>query len=164
MKTLFALFFLLTGINTYSQLDYSEARLSIDPSLLTCGIKDTITLKALYAKLLDFDTTTISKNIAEYYEDLASVEYELFMWTQDTSYLRMSSVNDVKAASFGPNNSAEWNAAFSFALTGDCPKMREYLFKYHKSGRKKDIRHNKDQIEYLLELCPDEELKKLFRL
>lgn len=152
IKQLFT--FLLVFVSFYStaqkKIDYWKIRDDLRPPL--CGFRDSLSTTEVYANLLALDTTTIKKHIGQYYRDLSEMEYLLCMYRHDTTMMRNSALNSVKAIYHeSKSQTALWSAAFCFGHLGECEKMRYYLNLYRERIPKKY--HSQEQIALLEQEC-----------
>lgn len=163
-QILFTLFF-FTSFFSKSQDDYLKMKDTICPSL--CGIRDSSEVARIYNVLLNLDTTKITSGMANYYEDLSHVQYDLCLYNnEDSTYMRMSLHSTEKSLYHNPNSiNMLWNAAFGYSVFFECEKVSYYLMRFKKALPKKYLKEYKDQIAIILkEKCPNEELKKEFRI
>jgi len=155
MKTLFTFAFLFLGLySTAQKLDYRKMRDTICPPI--CGWRDSLSLTEIIPNMLAVDTNLLTrKSISRFYEDFASVEYQLFAYTLDSACMENSAKYSAMAAYHDPKNySANWNAAYSYGVIHDCEKMRLYLDRYLEGIPKKY--HNegsKEQVGFLRARC-----------
>lgn len=157
--------FSLTTLFSFSQLDYAKMKDTIYPTL--CGFHDSTELTVLYQKLLTLDTTTISKGMEQYYDDLSHAQYELYLYnTDDTTFMRLSLASTLKSLHHDPKGIGMlWNAAFGYTVFGECDKTHYYLARYAKACPRRFWKgEQKNQIAILLQMCPNEELKRKFRI
>ncbi len=163
-KTILILFLVFQSLMTWAQLDYKQMKDTICPSL--CGIRDSSLVKEIYTKLLSLDTTKITAGMADYYDDLSHVQYDLCLWNEDDStYMRLSLQSTEKSLFHDPNRiGMVWNAAFGYTVFKDCDKTHYYLRRYYEVCPKKYWKNKaqKEQIGILLSMCPSDELSKKF--
>ena len=165
MKTLlFTILFVFPGLCAFSQLDYHKIKDTIYPGGSACGINDSAALHTIYPKLLAIDTTLISEGIAEYYNDLANVLTGLALYHDpDTTYWRLSLTAIEHYLYYEPDDfSMIWNAGFNCVSLKDCEKAHDYLNRYYQTAPRKYWK--KDQIEAFLYFCPDDELRRKFKI
>lgn len=165
-KNTLLILFIYSAFLSFSQLDYRKMKDTICPSL--CGIRDSSLVRDIYIKLQGIDTTKITSGLAQYYEDLSHVQYDLCLWNdEDSTYMRMSLQNTEKSLFHDPNNIGMlWNASFGYTVFKDCDKTHYYLNRYFIACPKKYWKEKaqKEQIGILLMMCPNEELKRKFKI
>ena len=155
MKTLFTGVFIFLGLYGNSQkLDYRKMRDTICPPI--CGWRDSLSLTEIKPNMLAVDTNMLTrKSISRYYEDFASVEFQLFAYTLDSTCMENSAKYSALAAYHNPKNyHAYWNAAYSYGVIHDCEKMKHYLALYLEGIPKKYYNEDsKKKVGLLIARC-----------
>lgn len=163
-KLLFTILFAFPGLCAFSQLDYLKIRDTLTPSMIYCGVRDSASLSVVLPKLLAIDTNLISKGIEEYYLDLAKTYTDFAMMSESDTTYRKLALDAIKHYLFhDPDDySMIWNAGFDCVALGDCEQAHYYLRWYGETAPRK--KWKKDQIGAFLSFCPDDELKRKFRI
>lgn len=152
MKYTIALFTLiLIGTTAYSQkCDYKVMRDSIPK--LSCKPTDSLTVIQTNLELRNIDTNLIDKNLDLYYSDFGWSYYRLYLFTKDTTLVRKSIENYLKADYHRPNGSGTyWQLSFLYYLLRDCDKGKYYLEKFKSVTDKQYWRE--DQIKLMTKDC-----------
>jgi hypothetical protein len=151
--TLFFLFIILISSNKsgYSQkCDYKIMRDSI--TKLSCKPHDSLVVVHTNFILRNIDTNLIDTNLDLYYSDLAWSYYRLYLIQKDTSFIRRSIENYIKADQRKPNGSTTyWQLAFLYYLMDDCKQGKYYLEKFKSVTDKQYWRE--DQIKKITKDC-----------
>lgn len=152
MKFILSLLTLIVISTTgYSQkCDYKIMRDSIPK--LSCKPKDSLTVAETNLKLRNIDTNLIGNNLDLYYSDLGWSYYRLYLFNKDTTLIRKSLENYIKADYHKPNGSVTyWQLSFLYYLLGDCSKGKFYLEKFKSVTDKQFWRE--DQIKLITKDC-----------
>lgn len=125
---LFLLFFLGTSSFLKGQeTDYKK----VHDTLPKISLNDNKLLKKIVSHLLNFDTSSIHKNIHLYYQDIGESYYKLYLNTKDTEYLN-SAIHHFEISLFHKNNNSKvlYNISLCHYLLKQCESGSYYLEKY----------------------------------
>jgi hypothetical protein len=130
--------------------DYKKIQGSL--MTLSCGPIDSLTLFQTKARLVAFDTSTVSKNIQLYHYDLGMCYYVLYARSNNKSYLGKA-ISSLENAVYHQSSysAALWNLALCNYFLKDCSNSKYYLERYKKVTRRKHLQN--DQIKLISKGC-----------
>lgn len=119
---------------------------------LSCKPTDSLTVIRTNLELRNIDTNLIDKNLDLYYSDFGWSYYRLYLFTKDSTLVRKSIENYLKADYHRPNGSGTyWQLSFLYYLLRDCDKGKYYLEKFKSVTDKQYWRE--DQIKLMTKDC-----------
>ena len=142
----------ILNIGNAQKIDYLDVRDSL--YLVGCGKNSADDLDQSEKNLLQFDTTTVHKNLDLYYKDLGMCYYRYWSKTKDLKYADLSIKYHKKGIAKNPKfPSNYWQIAFINYFLGYCEIGDDYITQY------KEVQEEKywqvDQIRDLKTLCQD---------
>lgn len=155
MKTLFTLLLSLFCLScTAQRINYSKIQDTVCPSF--CRWPDFEFVTEYRPKLLALDTNELlPKSLANYYRDVAMMEYYYYAYTLDTSAIRNSARCHLLAVFHDPKRYNEYrSAAQAFSYLNECDQMKRCLELY--KAKIPDRYYNnsaREQVEFLESKC-----------